>query len=196
MSTNGWEKAGALLSGASVLMAIIAFATPEVRCKFGLNSESCPSGDPFRIVASNNGKCIDVDGNPGRDMGKKLQLWNCESSEKDFNNNSPTDQIWTITNDGHIRNKLSWKCIDVDGGPGHTDGAKLQLWDCEFSGEDHDNNSPTDQIWTITNDGHIRNKFSEKCINVDGGPGHTDGAKLQLGDCESSETWRIEHEGS
>jgi hypothetical protein len=46
-----------------------------------------------------------------------------------------------------IVNSVSGRCIDVDGAPGTGNGARLQLWDCEFSGGP--NNSPTDQKWGV-----------------------------------------------
>lgn len=64
-----------------------------------------------------SGKCIDVSGGPGVDTGATLQLADCELSGKYPGNDSPTDQKWIIKN-GFIRNVLSGKCIDVNGGPG------------------------------------------------------------------------------
>ena len=49
-----------------------------------------------------------------------------------------------------INNSLSGKCIDVAGAPGRGNGAVLQLWDCELSGTNPDNNSTTDQQWSLT----------------------------------------------
>lgn len=39
--SNVWEKAGVFLGGLSLISAIGAFATPEVRCFLGLPSELC-----------------------------------------------------------------------------------------------------------------------------------------------------------
>lgn len=132
-----------------------------------------------------SGKCIDVAGAPGRSNGAALQLHDCELSGTNPDNNSTTDQRWTFTSDGFIRNSLSGKCIDVAGAPGRSNGAVLQLWDCELSGINPDNNSTTDQKWTVTN-GFIRNRLSGKCIDVAGAPGRSNGARLQLWDCELS----------
>jgi urease accessory protein UreH len=65
-------------------------------------------------------------------------------------------------------------------------GAPLLLWDCELSGRNAGNDSPTDQRWEFTSNGFIRNTLSEKCIDVDGAPGRKNGARLQLWDCELS----------
>jgi hypothetical protein len=138
------------------------------------------------IKNSLSGKCIDVAGAPGNTNGAKLQLWDCETSGRNGDNDSPTDQKWTLTSDGFIRNTLSGKCIDVAGAPGTTNGASLILWDCETSGRNNDNGSPTDQKWTLTSDGFIRNTLSGKCIDVSGAPGTTNGASLILWDCETS----------
>ncbi len=132
-----------------------------------------------------SGKCIDVAGAPGRANGTPLQLWDCETSGRNRDNGSATDQQWIFTDDGFIMNALSRKCIDVAGAPGRANAAKLQLWDCEGSGRNRDNGSATDQKWTFVN-GFIRNDLSGKCIDVAGAPGMANGAPLQLWDCEGS----------
>ncbi|MBW4499516.1 MAG: RICIN domain-containing protein [Scytonema hyalinum WJT4-NPBG1] len=137
------------------------------------------------ILNSLSGKCIDVAGAPGNTNGARLQLWNCEASGRNADNGSTTDQKWEFTR-GFIRNTLSGKCIDVAGAPGNTNGAPLQLWDCEWSGRNPDNGSETDQIWTLTRDGFILNVASGKCIDVAGAPGNRNGAPLQLWNCETS----------
>ena len=133
-----------------------------------------------------SGKCIDVAGAPGRSNSAPLQLWDCELTGINPDNNSTTDQRWVFINGGYIRNTLSGKCIDVAGAPGRNNGALLQLWDCELSGRNRDNGSITDQRWTITSNGFIRNTLSGKCIDVAGAPGQSNGARLQLWDCELS----------
>ncbi|MEP0913088.1 RICIN domain-containing protein [Leptolyngbya sp. GB1-A1] len=133
-----------------------------------------------------SGKCIDVAGGPGQSNGSPLQLWDCELSGVNPDNGSPTDQQWVLTRGGFIQNTLSGKCIDVGGAPGRSNGARLILWDCEFSGRNSDNGSVTDQRWTITSNGFIRNTLSGKCIDVAGAPGRSNGAPLQLWDCELS----------
>lgn len=140
------------------------------------------------INNSLSGKCIDVAGAPGRSNGAVLQLWDCELSGTNLDNDSTTDQMWTFTRNGFIRNSLSGKCIDVAGAPGRSNGAVLQLWNCELSGRNADNSSTTDQKWTITDSGFIRNSLSGKCIDVGGAPGQSNGAVLQLWDCELSGT--------
>jgi hypothetical protein len=133
-----------------------------------------------------SGKCIDIAGAPGRSNSAPLQLWDCELTGVNPDNNSITDQRWVLTSGGFIRNTLSGKCIDVAGAPGRNNGAPLQLWDCELSGRNRENGSTTDQRWTITGNGFIRNRLSGKCIDVAGAPGQTNGARLQLWDCELS----------
>ncbi|MBD1877256.1 ricin-type beta-trefoil lectin domain protein, partial [Nodosilinea sp. FACHB-131] len=133
-----------------------------------------------------SGKCIDVDGIPGTNNAAKLQLFDCEFSGRDPFQGRTTDQRWELTSDGFIRNTLSGKCIDVDGIPGTNNAAKLQLFDCEFSGRDPFQGRTTDQRWELTSGGFIRNTLSGKCIDVDGIPGTNNAAKLQLFDCEFS----------
>jgi hypothetical protein len=48
-----------------------------------------------------------------------------------------------------IVNSLSGKCIDVAGAPERDNAASLQLFDCELSGRNRDNNSDTDQKWSL-----------------------------------------------
>jgi len=138
------------------------------------------------IVNKLSGKCIDVAGAPGRDNAASLQLFDCEFSGRNRDNDSETDQKWTITGDGFIKNSLSGRCIDVAGAPGTGNATKLQLFDCETSGRNRDNDSETDQRWTITGDGFIKNKLSGRCIDVAGAPGKGNAAPLQLFDCELS----------
>lgn len=131
-------------------------------------------------------KCIDVSGTPGEVNGAPLLLWNCETSGRNADNGSPTDQLWIMVDGGFIKNSLSGKCIDVSGEPGEVNGAPLLLWDCETSGRNAHNGSPTDQRWEFTSDGLIKNKLSGKCIDVSGSPGDANGAPLLLWDCETS----------
>jgi len=84
-----------------------------------------------------------------------------------------------------IRNELSNKCIDVAGQPGTANGASLELFDCELSGFSNSGRI-TDQKWEFIRGGFIRNKLSNKCIDVAGQPGTVSGARLQLFDCELS----------
>jgi hypothetical protein len=94
------------------------------------------------VVNRLSGRCIDVYGSPGTANGASLQLWDCEYSGKGPGN-SPTDQKWELTSDGFIRNKLSGKCIDVQGYPGVYNGSRLQLWDCEYR------LASSDQRWSV-----------------------------------------------
>ncbi len=155
------------------------------------------------IVNIQSGKCLDVSGAPGNSNGARIQLSDCELSGLNPDNNSPSDQRWTFNLNGFIVNTLSGKCLDVSGAPGRSNGSIIQLSDCELSGLNPDNGSPTDQIWTMTDDGFIRNRLSGKCIDVAGRPGKKNWGSLQLWDCQLSgrdrdsglptdQTWRLE----
>jgi hypothetical protein len=100
--------------------------------------------------------------------------------------NQPIEAQNQATEGRFINNLLTGKCIDVAGAPGQSNGAPLQLWDCELSGVNLDNGSITDQQWILTTDGFIRNTLSGKCIDVAGAPGRINGEPLQLWDCELS----------
>lgn len=154
---------------------------------FGGSVSAQPNAGRY-INNSLSGKCIDVSGAPGRQNGAPLILRDCELTGVNPDNNSVTDQRWILTSQGFIRNSLSGKCIDVAGAPGRTNGAKLQLWDCELSGTNNDNGSNTDQQWFFASGGFLRNHLSGKCIDVSGAPGRGNGAALQLWDCELSGT--------
>ncbi|MEH2166079.1 MAG: RICIN domain-containing protein [Nostoc sp.] len=85
-----------------------------------------------------------------------------------------------------LKNELSNKCIDVAGDAGTVNGAPLQLFDCELSGFNSTSGRATDQKWEFIRGGFIRNKLSNKCIDVAGDPGTANNARLQLFDCELS----------
>ena len=176
------------VSGLLVILAIVSGGFFfKLKPAFGCLTDPCPAEWYSRFISNlQSGKCIDVAGAPGSANGAKLILWDCERSGRNRDNGSPTDHIWVIDGDGFIVNQLSGKCIDVAGAPGSANGAPLQLWDCERSGRNRDNGSPTDQKWVVTNQGFIRNKLSGKCIDVSGAPGSANGAQLQLWDCELS----------
>ena len=128
--------------------------------------------------------CIDVLGEPGTVNGTQLQLSSCELSGFSSPGRT-TDQKWEFIRGGFIRNVLSNKCIDVQGEPGTTSGARLILSDCELSGF----SSPgriTDQRWEYISAGFLRNGLSNKCIDVQGEPGTANGTRLILSDCELS----------
>lgn len=84
-----------------------------------------------------------------------------------------------------IVNQLSGRCLDVVGAPGTQNGARIVLYDCEFSGQSA-NLAQTDQLWEFLPTGFIRNIVSGRCLDVRGGPGTQNGAPLVLYDCELS----------
>ncbi|WP_181374129.1 RICIN domain-containing protein [Nostoc commune] len=84
-----------------------------------------------------------------------------------------------------IINELSNKCIDVVGDPGTANRARLELFDCELSGFTGSGRI-TDQKWEFLRGGFLRNKLSNKCIDVVGDPGTANRSPLELFDCELS----------
>ena len=129
-----------------------------------------------------SGKCIDGEGAPATNNGASLQLWDCELDGRGPNF-TLTDQKWELTAEGFLRNALSGRCLDVEGAPGMNNGARLQLWDCEYNGLGP-GFTATDQKWELTSEGFLRNKLSGRCIDVRGAPAVNNGARLQLWDCE------------
>jgi len=88
------------------------------------------------------------------------------------------------SNGGFIVNYLSSKCIGVKGAD-NSNGSPLVLGDCEMSGFNSSNSSPTNQKWILESDGLIKNRTSGKCIGVKGAD-NSNGSPLVLGDCEIS----------
>jgi hypothetical protein len=130
------------------LFACVAILALSSAVGFSIYKSTSSSSGMF-IVNSLSGKCIDVLGPPGIQNGASLVLWDCETSGLNRENGSPTDQRWTLNADGFIVNSLSGKCIDVDGAPDIQNGASLVLRDCETSGLNRENGSPTDQRWRL-----------------------------------------------
>ncbi len=176
-----WLLTGAVVGVMGVVTAL------GLNAKISQNPGPPPSSSGGRLIVNFlSRKCIDVRGAPGSTNETPLVLWDCETSGFNRDNNSFTDQRWTLGSDGFIRNTLSGKCIDVKGSPGSTNGSRLVLWDCETSGVNRDNGLPTDQRWTLGSDGFIRNTLSGKCIDVEGRRGIANGTPLILRDCETS----------
>jgi hypothetical protein len=128
-------------------------------------------------------RCLDVLGAPGTENGNKVALYDCEYTGKSINK-QPTDQKWSLTTDGFIKNTLSGRCLDVWGAPGGKNGDELGLFDCESSGKSP-NGQPTDQKWFLTPDGFIKNQLSGRCVDVLGAPGTANGSAVVLWDCET-----------
>lgn len=167
------------------MMQLFSFIVLVLGILLGSVAEADKLGNvPGFIKNTLSGKCIDGNGIPATANGAQLQLWDCEISGFHATDHTITDQKWQLTQTGFIVNMLSGKCIDVDGAPATANGARLQLWDCEFSGFNASNNSPTDQRWEVTAEGFIKNTLSGKCIDVNGSPGTANGVQLQLWDCE------------
>jgi hypothetical protein len=83
---------------------------------------------------------------------------------------------------GYIRNKLTGKCVDVDGSPGVSDGLELKTVQCEFhySNNDHE--------WELTPNGFIFHPLSGKCMDVSGVPanGASEGLQVYLRYCNTT----------
>lgn len=112
----------------------------------GMNPNGSPTDQMWEFTPQGfirntlSGRCVDVSGAPGTANGARLILWDCEMDGRSITG-QPTDQTWELLPSGHIRNRLSGRCIDVAGAPGTNNGARLQLYDCEF------NQRVTDQLW-------------------------------------------------
>ncbi|MEH2362276.1 RICIN domain-containing protein [Nostoc sp.] len=145
-------------------------------------------------------RCLDVSGDPGTGNNAPLILADCELSG--FSRSGRiTDQKWEYIGAGFLRNKLSNRCLDVSGDPGTGNNAPLILADCELSGFSRSGRI-TDQKWEYIGAGFLRNKLSNRCLDVSGDPGTGNNAPLILADCElsgfsrsgrtSDQRWRLE----
>ncbi|MFI1069336.1 arabinofuranosidase catalytic domain-containing protein [Streptomyces puniciscabiei] len=94
--------------------------------------------------------------------------------------NVPNGPQGTITGPGG-------KCVDVAADDTGTDGAAVQLWDCQSYAED--------QHWTHFPDGSLRTLG--RCLDIVGN-GTADGAKVELWDCDGvgGQRWVQQGDGS
>lgn len=138
-----------------------------------------PSG---AIRSRLSGLCMDVQGSPPEDMqaGTPLSIWECEHDRAAFNAGvASTDQIWEITYDKTIRNKLTGMCVDIQGDEKTKmyNGASVVMQPCDNS---------TAQYWDLDLDGFFRNRLSGKCIDIKGPAGHHRGQLLVTYTCENN----------
>lgn len=75
------------------------------------------------------------------------------------------------------------KCLDVHAPDQHTNGARVQVWDC---------NSSLQQTWRI--EGNAIKSGAGKCLDVHAPDQYANGARVQVWDCNGSlqQSWRIE----
>lgn len=136
------------------------------------------------------GKCMDV-----APDGRHLVPAKCELS----------DQKWRMTPEGFIESQLSGLCMDVKGDPpvDMNDGAQLVLYSCEKDQRVGKSPTGTDQVWTLTKDGLLRNRFGEeraqKCVGVRNGV-PVNGKPLVLTPCTEGGgftpvRWNLTHDG-
>ncbi|GAA3448925.1 ricin-type beta-trefoil lectin domain protein [Dactylosporangium matsuzakiense] len=112
------------------------------------------------------GRCLDVTGGSTAG-GAKLELWDC---------NGTGAQQWRTTTNGTLVNPASGKCLDSPSGA-TGNGTRLQIWDCNGSGAQ-----------SFVYNGGASNIVGPggKCIDVAGDDNGTDGAVVQLWDCQDT----------
>jgi len=82
-----------------------------------------------------------------------------------------------------IRGAGSNRCLDVNGAS-QTDGATVQIWDC---------NGGPNQQWTLTASGQLT-VYGNKCLDV---PGTTSGSRVRIWTCGSgNQQWRVNADGT
>lgn len=127
----------------------------------------------FEIVASNSGKCLDVDGQSTAN-GARVQQWDCWGG---------ANQTWKLTpqSDGtyQILSVNSEKALDVTGGTSAVnDGDSLEQWDWWDGANQKFRIVPSGSGYNITS------SLSGKCLDISGGPDATqDGAVLEQWSC-------------
>ncbi|MEU6406719.1 RICIN domain-containing protein [Streptomyces sp. NPDC046985] len=163
---NLWYKdfLNGAISGGSLGLGPAAWAKGVPRARFGGPLDG--SDAAHAIVGQGSGKCLDVSGG-GAANGTPVITWGCHGG---------TNQQWVVSGDGTIRNPVSGRCLEVQGGAAATaNGTKAGLWDC-WGG--------ANQKWTVNADGSIRNPNSGRCLEVAGGPDeNNDGQPIQIWDC-------------
>jgi len=101
-----------------------------------------------------------------------------------FDNLSVTPVGSTGGGNGEIRGTGSNRCLDVNG-RSQTDGATVQIWDC---------NSGTNQQWTLSASNQLT-VYGNKCLDV---PATTAGSKARIWTCTGSanQQWRVNADGT
>ncbi len=119
--------------------------------------------------------CVDPD---GTDNGANVRSWTCDLG------NSSSDQIWSLDSKGHVINRLSGKCLDMEGQRPLENGANLQLWTCPIIILPED-----DFVYRFDYDTEgryflMRNVNTEKCLDVWGSEDPADGVNIGQYTCD------------
>ncbi|MFB9406511.1 ricin-type beta-trefoil lectin domain protein, partial [Dactylosporangium matsuzakiense] len=101
-----------------------------------------------------------------------------------FDNLSVTPAGGSTGPTGQIRGAGSNRCLDVNGAS-TTDGAVVQIWDC---------NGGANQQWTLTS-GNQLTVYGNKCLDV---PGTANGTRARIWTCNggTGQQWRVNADGT
>jgi len=165
-------------------------------CVDGYTGDSCQTepvnmehleGWGFIESYSMNGKCVDVDGDPGIGDNANVQLGDCEKD-----NIYGTDQLWKLMTNGQLVSRVSGKCMDVHGmcKNGLFDrNPNVQIRTCEAPGTTDNHGRQSDHFWQFNDAdalGHfsIFNQCVEKCLDVVGWSVDKNGQQINMLRCE------------
>ncbi|WP_364145878.1 RICIN domain-containing protein [Paenibacillus sp. LPE1-1-1.1] len=139
------------------------------------------SGGVYKLVNSNSGKALEVDG-WGTANGANVQIWTEGASQ--------ANQLWQITHVGGGAYKLintnSGRALEVNGW-GTANGANVQIWD--YAGTPN-------QLWKVvdTGSGYMKliDSNSNKALDVSGS-GTADGTNVQIWDDlgNGAQKWKL-----
>ncbi len=116
----------------------------------------------------------------GTDNGAKVRTWTCDLG------NSSSDQIWSLDSTGLVINRLSGKCLDIEGYMSQSHAANLLLWTCPTS------IFPVDEFvyrFDYDTEGRyflMRNVNTGKCLDVWGSEDPADGVNIGQYTCSPS----------
>ena len=122
--------------------------------------------------AASPGLCVDADSSHYPSNGDNVQLWSC---------NTHSEQLWTLTSSGQLRNAGTGLCADADSRHYPSNGDNVQLWSC---------NTHPEQRWVFTTSGQLRNAASGKCLDADSRHYPSNGDNLQLWTCNTNREQR------
>ena len=113
----------------------------------------------------------------GTDNGANVRSWTCDLG------NSSSDQIWSLDSTGLVINRLTGKCLDMEGDMSLENGENLQLWTCPIIILPEDDFEYRFDYDTEGRYFLMRNVNTEKCLNVWGVNNPEDGVNIAQYTC-------------
>ncbi len=98
------------------------------------------SGDYFRLMNANNGRCLNVQGVDSHSNGAVVEVWSCAPTASD----PMQDAEWKLADD-QLVNRKSGHCLGVPGVDQHGLGAGIEVYDCAPTADDR----RVDERWLV-----------------------------------------------